>query len=367
MVSNLSETIDSLKAALRIAEKQSQTVVDSAYVSVGGTHLWSVNSTGKTEIEGKDGEITAEDIDRAIAAAHSFKAPADWKVTHVLTQNFTVDGQNGIVNPLGMSGRELKVNLHVVLHASTVVQNIVNAVNKADVRVDGVVMQQLASAKAVLSEDERELGAMVVDIGGGTTDVNVYRQGSVYHTEVLPVGGNSFTRDIAIGLKTPIQEAEQIKKETASVFPESVAPEEVIEIAEVGTGRRHTVSRRMLCQVVQARCDEMLRAVADIADRAAVRSELSTGIVMTGGGSLLDGLEDRAEQIFKMPVRIGYPVNLVSSQEESFHPAYSTALGLLQYAKEVQGGELTSAVRQSKVREQKGVRWMRKWILERIM
>ena len=367
VVANLSETIESIKASLERTEKQSQTVVESAYVSIGGTHLWSANSSGKTEVRSKDREITAEDIERAITAAQSVKVPVHWKVTHVLTQNFSVDGQNGIVNPLGMSGHELQVNLHMVLHASAVVQNIVNAVNKAGVLVEGVVMQQLASAMAVLNEDERELGAVVVDIGGGTSDINVYRQGSVYHTEVLPMGGNLITRDIAIGLKVPIQEAEQIKKEMACVSPDSVAAEEVIEVSEVGTGRRHTVSRRMLCQIVQARCDEMLKAVAEITDRAGVRSELATGIVMTGGGSLLEGLVDRAEQIFEMPVRVGYPINLVSPEEAVFHPAYCTAFGLLQYAQEVQRGELTAVVREKKAREQRGVRWMKNWVLEKIM
>ena len=364
IVTNLSETIESIRASLGQAEKQSQTATESAYVSIGGDHFWSVNRSGKTEVRG--GEVTAQDVERAAGAAQSFKVPADWQVTHVLTRSFSINGQNGITDPLGMSGRHLSVNLHVVLHASAVVQNIVNAVNKAGFLVKGVVMQQLASAEATLSEDEKELGAVVVDIGGGTTDVNVYSQGSICHTEVLPMGGNLITKDIAIGLKAPIQEAEQVKREIATPFPESVAPEERIELSEVGTGRRHTVSRQLLCSIVQARCEEMLDAVAGIIKRVGVQSDLVTGVVMTGGGSLLDGLADRAEQIFQMPVRVGYPINLVSPQEEIFHPAYCTALGLLKYAREMREETVASILKENKAKEQRKVMRIRNWILDKI-
>lgn len=368
VVVNLSETIDSIKASMEKAEKQSETSVDSVYVSIGGAHLRGVNTSGKTEVRGKNGEITAQDIGRAIAAARSLEVPAGWEIIHVLTQNFNVDGQDGIVNPLGMSGRRLAVNLHVVIHASAVVQNIVNAVNKAGLLVSGVVMQQLASAEAMLSEDEKELGTVVVDIGGGTTDIGVYSQGAIWHTEVLPLGGNLITKDIAIGLKAPIQEAEQIKKELSTVFPDSVPPEEVIEVSEVGTGRRRTISRRILCQIVQARSDEILQAVKKITDRAGVQSELVTGVVLTGGGSLLDGLVERAEEILHMPVRLGYPVNVVAPEDEIFHPAYCTALGLLRYAKEFQGQEVAAAVvgEENAAPRRKTTAWMKNWIFERL-
>lgn len=368
VVVNLSETIDSIKASMEKAEKQSETSVDSVYVSIGGAHLRGVNTSGKTEVRGKNGDITAQDIGRAIAAARSLEVPAGWEIIHVLTQNFNVDGQDGIVNPLGMSGRRLAVNLHVVIHASAVVQNIVNAVNKAGLLVSGVVMQQLASAEAMLSEDEKELGTVVVDIGGGTTDIGVYSQGAIWHTEVLPLGGNLITKDIAIGLKAPIQEAEQIKKELSTVFPDSVPPEEVIEVSEVGTGRRRTISRRILCQIVQARSDEILQAVKKITDRAGVQSELVTGVVLTGGGSLLDGLVERAEEILHMPVRLGYPVNVVAPEDEIFHPAYCTALGLLRYAKDIQGQQVAAAVagEENAAPQRKTTAWMKNWIFERL-
>lgn len=336
IVVNLTEAVESIKVSLEEAEKQSQTVVESAYVSVGGDYVRSVNSSGNTEVRSKNREISADDIARAVSDAAALELPEKSEVIHVLTQNFNVDGQDGVVNPLGMNGQHLAVNLHVVSNASAVVQNIVNAINKAGVLVNGVVLQQLASAEAVLTPDEKELGTVLVDIGGGTTDVAIYGKGSIWHSEVLAMGGNLITKDIAIGVKAPLQDAEQLKCEAGSVFPESVPEEELIEVSEVGSGRHRTLPRKLLCEIVQARCDEILRTLAQITQNVGLQSELVTGIVVTGGGSLLDGLVERAEHILEMPVRVGYPVNVVSHKHPAFHPAYSTALGLLKYAQDVQ-------------------------------
>ena len=366
VVVNLSETIDSIRASLEEAEKQSQMVVESAYVSVGGAYLRGINSAGETEVHSKDGEITREDVNRAVTAATSLVVGEEYQVIHVLTRDFNVDGHEGVVNPLGMNGRHLSVSMHLVLNASAVVQNIVNAINKAGVLVNGVVMQQLASAEAVLSSDEKELGTVLVDIGGGTTDVAVYDQGSICHSEVLPMGGNLITKDIAIGLKAPLQEAEQLKRSVGSVFPESVPAEELIEVTEVGSGGRRTMSRRRLCQIIQARCDEILKAVETTIRQAGVQKELVTGLVMTGGGSLLDGVIDRAEQVLGMSVRVGYPVNVLSHDHPDFHPAYSTSLGLLKYTQDVQSPVLTKpvAVRGARPRDTR-VR-VKNWLLEKI-
>ena len=336
IVVNLTEAVESIKISLEEAEKQSQTVVESAYVSVGGDYVRSVNSSGNTEVRSKSREISADDVARAVSDAAALELPEKSEVIHVLTQNFNVDGQDGVVNPLGMNGQQLAVNLHVVSNASAVVQNIVNAINKAGVLVNGVVLQQLASAEAVLTPDEKELGTVLVDIGGGTTDVAIYGKGSIWHSEVLAMGGNLITKDIAIGIKAPLQDAEQLKREAGSVFPESVPEEELIEVSEVGSGRHRTLPRRLLCEIVQARCDEILHTLAQITQNVGLQSELVTGIVVTGGGSLLDGLVERAEHILGMPVRVGYPVNVVSHKHPAFHPAYSTALGLLKYAQDVQ-------------------------------
>ncbi|MDA2931142.1 cell division protein FtsA [Acidobacteria bacterium AH-259-O06] len=367
IVVNLSETIEGIKASLEEAEKRSQTVVESAYVSVGGAHIRGLNSKGKTDVRGKNKEITGDDVGRAVADAASLELSEDYQVIHVLTQNFNVDGYDGVVNPLGMNGRHLSVHLHLVLNASAVVQNIVNAINKAGVLVNGVVIQQLASAEAVLSSDEKELGTVLVDIGGGTSDIGIYRQGSIWHSEVLPMGGNLITKDIAIGLKAPLREAEELKRKAGSVFPESVPDEELIEVSEVGSGRRRTMSRRLLCQIVQARCDEILSAVAQITCKVGVQSQLVTGVVMTGGGSLLDGVTDRAEQILEMPVRVGYPVNVVSHDHPAFHPAYSTALGLLKYAQDIRSQVVCASPETTPGARPRGTGGrMKSWLLEKI-
>lgn len=367
VVVNLSEAIDGIKAALEQAEQSSQTVVESAFVSVGGVYTRGVNSAGRTEVRNRTGEITQDDISRAVAEARSFELPREYEIIHVLTRSFQVDGQEGIVNPLGMSGKQLAVRLHVVLNASAIVQNIVNAVNKAGVVVEAVVMQQLASAEAVLTADEKELGAIVVDIGGGTTDVAVYSHGSISHSEVLPLGADLITKDLAIGLKVPLQEAEQLKKTQASVFPESVPEEEVLEVTKVGTGSRQAVQRQRICEIVQARGEEMLASVAEALNRIKLSRELLTGVVLTGGGALLDGLCNRAEQIFDMPVRIGYPANVVGSSEETFHPAYSTVLGLVKYTQELRNEATEQAAKTAlSSRPRLSTEKMKNWILARI-
>ncbi len=337
VIVNLLETIESIKDSLEQAEKESETEVGAVYVSVGGAYIRGLNNCGQTEIKGRNGEIVTDDIARAIAEAKSCEMSEDYEIFHVLTQSFSVDDHHGIINPLGMAGRKLYVNLHLVLNSSSTVQNMVNAVNRAGAIVNGVVTQPLASAEAILSPDEKELGTIVMDIGGGTTDIAVYAEGSIRHSEVLPMGGDLITKDIAIGLKVPLAEAEQLKKEVGTVFPDSVPPEELIEVREVGTGRQRTLARRALCKVIRARCDEILGVAAQITQKVGLQLDLMTGTVITGGGSLLDGLVERAEQTLHMPVRIGYPINVVSGPDEICHPAYSTALGLLRYAKEIQG------------------------------
>jgi len=366
IVVNLSETIDSVKASLEQAEKQAQMVVQSAYVSVGGAYIRGINSSGETEVHNKDGEITGEDVNRAVSAAAAVDLGEDYQVIHRLTREFNVDGHDGVVNPLGLNGRHLSVSMHLVLNASAVVQNIVNAINKAGVLVDGVVMQQLASSEAVLSSDEKELGTILVDIGGGTTDVAVYNRGSICHSEVLPIGGDLVTKDIAIGIRVPLQEAEQLKRSAGSVFPESVPEEELIEVTEVGSGRRRTLPRRRLCEIIRARCDEILKAVERSIQQVGVDRKLVTGLVMTGGGSLLDGVVDRAEQMLGLSVRVGYPVNVVAHDSPVFHPAYSTALGLLKYTQNVQSPVVAKPVEAQGARPRATRIRMKNWLLEKI-
>lgn len=368
IVINLSETVESVRTSLKEAEKQANSVVEAAYVSVGGSFIRGVNCTGEAEIRSKSGEVTPEDIARAIQHARALDLPDEADIIHVLTRSFVLDGQSDIMNPLGMSGRHLEVHLHLVLNASAVVQNIVNAINKAGVVVNGVVMQQLASAEAVLTGDEKELGSVLIDIGGGTTDIAVFQNGSICHSEVLPLGGSLITKDIAIGLKAPLQEAEHLKRQAGNVFPADVPEEEIIEVGEVGTGRSRRLPRRLLCQILQARCDEILQNTARVMKKTGVDSDLITGVVLTGGGSLLEGLLDRAEEMLDLPVRLGYPVNVVPRHADICHPAYSTCLGLLKYAREIHAEEVTGqtvAVLEASARRPARERIMT-WVLEKI-
>ena len=366
VVVNLSETINSIKQSLDLAEKHSKTSVNSAFVSLGGAYVRSQNTSGKTDVRNRSGEINLEDIQRAVSDARKLEFPKNYQLIHGLTQSFTVDDQQGIVDPIGMFGSRLGVNLHLVVNASAVVQNIVNAINKANVAVDALVLQQLASAEAILSEDEKDLGTFVIDIGGGTTDIAAYSQGAIWHSEVLPMGGNLITKDIAITLKTPLAEAENLKKEVGSVYPESVPPEEFVEVSEVGSSRPRTVSRCQLCQIIQARCDQILQMIAKIVVKTGLNTDLMTGVVLTGGGALMDGLTDRVEQFLQMRARIGYPINLVDQNDESYHPSYATALGLLRYANDLRNREnkgyssVLTPARQAKTGR------MKNWIVEKI-
>jgi cell division protein FtsA len=368
VVVNLSETVSSVKRSLERAEDEAQSLIESAYVSVGGSFMRSINRSGKTEVKGKNGQVTAEDINRAVAEARRIELPPDYEIIHALTQTFSLDEQTDVVNPLGMAGRRLAVNLHLVSNASAVVQNIVNSINKADIVVTGVVMQQLASAHAVLTPDEKELGSVLIDIGGGTTDIAIYRNGYICHSEVLPMGGSLITKDIAIGLKAPLDEAEEIKKTMGALFSEDVPEEEVVEVSEVGTGRRRTLSRRLLCQIVEARCDEILKSVVTVVQKSGMQSDLITGAVLTGGASLLEGFVDRAEQVLEVPVRLGYPTGFAARKHEIFHPAYSTALGLLRHGQQAQDTETTEITKSALLARPKATtERIKNWVVSRIV
>ena len=367
---DLAQAAESIKEAVVEVEKHAETSVDSAYVNLGGRYLRGINCSGQSEVRGKNSEVEVDDVERTVTAATSEELPDGHEVLHVLTQSFTVDQQNGILNPIGLSGRDLSVRLHLVSHPSTVARNVVKAVNQAGLFVKGLVCQPLASAEAVLGHDEKQLGAVVIDIGGGNTDVVIYYQGSVLHLEVLPVGGELITRDLALGLRVALKEAEQLKRRAASAFPEAVPIEEMVEIEEIGTRHSRTVSRRFLCQIVRARCDEILQDAARAIDISGVRAELLTGAVLTGGGCLLDGLAERAEQILKMPVRLGYPRDTVSGSTAASHPGFSTALGLCLYAGAWKKDDVmmsgSDVERRGAPRESTKGKRMMNWILEKI-
>jgi cell division protein FtsA len=293
----------------------------------------------------------------------------------VLTQSFSLDGQDGIADPVGLNGKQLSVDLHVVLNANAVVENMVNVINRAGIVVRGVVMQPLASAEAVLTEDEKELGTVLVDIGGGTTDISVYSQGSIWHSQVLPLGGSLITKDIAIGLKVALSEADEIKCKLGNACSGAVPEEEVVEIREMGTGRLRTVSRRLLSQIIEARCDEILVSVGKVIRHAGVQSELTSGVVLTGGGSLLHGIVERAQQILDIPVRIGHPLEFGGGKDVPWDPTHSTSLGLLKYARDFQEAHSRKASKpafrtKAKVTREWGLNWpldrLWNWIFEKV-
>jgi cell division protein FtsA len=274
---------------------------------------------------------------QAIGAAQSVPIPSDREIIHVLPQEFFLDDQGGIQNPVGLYGSRLDVNIHVVTCQSTLNQNLVNAVNKAKMRVKKVILQQLASAEAVMTKDEKELGVAVIDIGGGTTDIAVFLRNAVQFTKVMPVGGAHFTRDLAIGLQTPMEDAERIKKESGTVLTERVQSDETIQVPGMGTRAARTVPRRMACRILRDRAMELLELVKDQILRATENERLIAGVVITGGGSMLDGIMEVAEETLGMPVRQGLPLGVQGLTDELSHPVYATAIGLALFGAEEAG------------------------------
>ncbi|MGI8783315.1 MAG: cell division protein FtsA [Acidobacteriota bacterium] len=329
VVVNLAETVRSIRRSVDEAEARAEVPIQRVYVGVGGAHVRGCNGTGAVEVRGKNNEICDEDILASIDEAKRAEISPDQEIVHVLPQDFTVDSQQGIENPVGMVGHRLQANIHVVTSSAAITQNLVNAVNKAGMAVIKTVMQQLASGEAILSRDEKDLGAIVLDIGGGTTDLAYYRDGGIWHSEAFPIGGGHFTRDIAVGLRTPIGDAEQLKRSYGCAVATMVPREEMVEVPGVGGRDPRTVQRELLCEIIQARAEEMLNLIAHSIRRCTQDGELVGGVVLAGGGALLEGIDVLAERIFKVPVRVGYPVGLEAAESELCNPIFATAVGLL--------------------------------------
>lgn len=338
VIVNMGETVECLRQALEQAEQEADASTDGAFVTVGGAYVKGLNSSGSVEIRNRFNEISADDLLRAVREAQDFdfEIPKNSRILHVLRRSFAVDGQEGISDPEGMSGRVLTAHVHVVLNASTVVSNIVRALNKIDARAETAVAQQVASGQAVLSRDERELGVVLIDIGGGTTDLAVYRQGAIMHTQSFPVGGSNLTKDVAIGLKTTLAEAERLKRNAGSVHPEEISEGDLVQVRQIGSDDKAAVSRQLLCQIIRARFDEILDLIQQDLVRLDLNKEYMTGVVLTGGGSLLEGARQRAQEVLGLSVRGGFPSNVVGAESDFHHPSYASVLGLLAYAREVQ-------------------------------
>jgi cell division protein FtsA len=337
VVVDLDEAAASIRKASDEAEAKSGISVDWVTIGAAGDHFQSFNSHGAVTIEGNHQEVTALEMEHAVRAAQSIPIPPDREIIHVLPQEFFLDDHGGITNPVGLFGSRLDVNIHVVTCQSAQNQNLINAVNRAQMRVKKVILNQLASAEAVLTKDERELGTAVIDIGGGTTDIAVFIKNAVQFTKVLPVGGAHFTRDLAIGLQTPMDEAERIKKESGTVLTERTLEGETVVIPGMGTRAARSVARRAVCDILRDRAVEVLELIKDQLWKAVENERLIAGVVLTGGGSMLDGMLELAEETLGMPVRQGLPLGVRGLTDELSHPVYATSVGLALFGAEEAG------------------------------
>jgi cell division protein FtsA len=328
---NLDLAVSSIRRAVEEAETIVGIPVESAMIGVAGVHVRGVNSRAGVALGSRPRDVQADDVRRAIEAARGVSLPEDREVLHVLPQEFSLDAQDGIRDAVGMVGQRLEANVHIVTACATATQNIVTAVNRAGVRVNDTVLEPLASSESCLTQDERELGACLLDIGGGTTGLMAYSTGFVRHTSAIPVGGDHFTNDLAVGLRTPVPEAEKIKREHSCALRELVTEDFAIEIASVGDRPPRTVFARMLSEIVEPRAQELLMLIRDELRRAGLASQIPAGIVLTGGGAHLRGLPELAEKIFDLPVRVAVPRGLAEMNEQVSRPEYATAVGLLLY------------------------------------
>jgi cell division protein FtsA len=328
VVVNIESTVDSIRRAVEDAELMAGVEIRSAFVGIAGGHIKGINSRGVIAVSGKNREITQQDVDRVIDAAKAVALPVDREVIHVLPQEFMIDDQGGIKEPLGMCGIRLEAEVHIVTGAVASAQNIIKCANKAGLEVQDIVLQQLASSEATLTPEEKELGCILVDVGGGTTDVAVFVEGSIYHTAVLAVGGDMLTNDIAIGLRTPHPEAESLKRKYGCALASMTRPEEKIEVPSVGGRRPRVLARQTLCEIIQPRLEELFMLVDREVQRAGYTGRVSGGVVVTGGSSIMEGVPELAEQLFDMPVRRGIPRGVGGLTDVISSPMYATGVGL---------------------------------------
>jgi cell division protein FtsA len=339
VVINIEATVKSIQNAVESAELMSGREVHGVYTGVAGGHIEGINSRGVVAVTGRDREITKEDVDRVIDAAKAIVIPMDREVLHVIPQEFIVDQQGGIKNPVGMVGVRLEAEAHIITGAVTSAQNIVKCVNRAGFKVNDIVLEPLASSKAVLTADERELGVLLIDLGGGTTDVLVHLEGAPYHTEVLSIGGEQVTSDVSIMLKTPLEVAETIKKEHGCCYVPAVLEDEDVVVPGVGGRPPRKISRRSMAEIIQPRMAEILGMVKEQIEKRGYLHLLGGGVVLTGGGSLLAGTGELASEIFGLPARIGYPMKLGGLVEEYHDPMYATGVGLVMFGATREGSE----------------------------
>ncbi len=339
MVANIDQTVNSIAASIEKAERLSGYKIGSAFVAVGGSHISSQNSRGVVAVSGHKREVSREDVARATDAAKAVQVPSNREILHVLPRGYIVDGQEGIKDPLGMSAVRLEVETHIVAGAATSAQNLSKCVTNAGVQIDELVVSSLAAAEATLTDTEKELGVLIADIGGGTTDLAIFTDGAAYHTAVLPVGGINVTNDVAIGLRTSLDLAEEIKIKHGTADLSDVQPEELLNVAVLGEGGGQTIQRRKLCEVIEARMSEIYSLIGEEVKRSGHDGLLPAGVVLTGGGARLAGAAELAREVLQMPVRVASPQGVGGLMDQLSNPAFSTSIGLLLWGARHVGSE----------------------------
>ena len=327
VVVNIEATVSAIQRALEEAELMADCKISQAYVGIAGSHIRSFNSTGMVAV--KDREVGPLDVDRALETARAVNIPTDQQILHVLRQEFIIDGQEDVREPIGMSGVRLEVKVHIVTGAVSAAQNIIKCVRRCGIEVKDLILQPLASSRAVLSEDEKDLGVCLVDIGGGTTDIAVFTHGAIRHTAVVPIAGDQITNDIAMALRTPTADAESIKVRHGVALRQLADPNQMLEVPGIGERGVRSLSRQTLAEVIEPRVEELYSLVQQVLRESGFEELLSSGIVLTGGSSVMQGMVELGEEIFHMPVRIGVPRYAGGLAEVVRAPRYATAVGLL--------------------------------------
>jgi cell division protein FtsA len=356
VVINIESTVQSIQRAIEEAELMANCRIDAVYAGIAGSHIRSLNSHGIVAI--RDREVFPQDIERVIDAAQAVAIPADQKILHILPQEYLVDSQDGVREPLGMSGVRLEAKVHLVTCAANAAQNIEKCIERCGLTVREVILEQLASSYAVLSDDERELGVCLVDIGGGTTDIAVFTEGAIRHTAVIPIAGDQVTNDIAQALRTPTQNAEEIKIKYACALTQLARAEETIKVPGVGDKPAKELSRQALAEVVEPRYDELFTLVQAELRRSGFEDLIPAGIVLTGGSSKMEGVVELAEEIFHMPVSLGVPKHVAGLKDIVRNPVYATGVGLLLYGKRREEEQLV----RGRGRSSGLVRRVRRWV-----
>ena len=329
VVVNIEATVNSIQRAVEEAELMAGCSIHSVYAGIAGSHIRSLNSHGIVKIH--DGEVQTADVERVIDAARAVAIPADQEILHVLPQEFIIDDQEGVREPIGMSGVRLEARVHLVTCAANAAQNIKKCIRRCGLEVDDLALEQLASSHSILTEDEKQLGVALIDIGGGTSDIAIFTEGAIRHTGVIPIAGDQVTNDIAMALRTPTPHAEDLKIKYACALAKLARPEETVKVPSVGDREPRDMSRQLLAEVVEPRYDELFTLVQAELRRSGFEELIAAGIVLTGGTSKMEGVTELAEEIFHMPVRIGAPTNVGGLSDIVNNPIYSTGVGLLDF------------------------------------